>query len=158
MNQEAIAEALNADVPPRDAAERVAFATWAIVTGESPGSIFNALPKIDDATAEKLAERLSQRADGEIPAEEVKLAPTIEALGEVVRSRLEAGKIDGFVRTLAPRQEGSTTVPVFVFHPAGGSTVVYEPLLKRLPEGTPMFGFERVEAPSRSGPPSTYPS
>lgn len=145
MNQEAIAEALNADVPPRDAAERVAFATWAIVTGESPGSIFNALPKIDDATAEKLAERLSQRADGEIPAEEVKLAPTIEALGEVVRSRLEAGKIDGFVRTLAPRQEGSATVPVFVFHPAGGSTVVYEPLLKRLPEGTPMFGFERVE-------------
>lgn len=145
MNQEAIAEALNADVPPRDAAERVAFATWAIVTGESPGSIFNALPKIDGATAEKLAERLSQRADGEIPAEEVKLAPTIEALGEVVRSRLEAGKIDGFVRTLAPRQEGSTTVPVFVFHPAGGSTVVYEPLLKRLPEGTPMFGFERVE-------------
>ncbi|MDO3068569.1 polyketide synthase Pks13 [Mycobacteroides abscessus] len=145
MNQEAIAEALNADVPPRDAAERVAFATWAIVTGESPGSIFNALPKIDDATAEKLAERLSQRADGEIPAEEVKLAATIEALGEVVRSRLEAGKIDGFVRTLAPRQEGSTTVPVFVFHPAGGSTVVYEPLLKRLPEGTPMFGFERVE-------------
>ncbi|OHU78809.1 polyketide synthase Pks13 [Mycobacteroides chelonae] len=145
MNQEAIAEALNADVPPRDAAERVAFATWAIVTGESPGSIFNALPKIDDATAEKLAERLSQRADGEIGAEEVKLAPTIEALGEVVRSRLEAGKIDGFVRTLAPRQEGSATVPVFVFHPAGGSTVVYEPLLKRLPEGTPMFGFERVE-------------
>ncbi|SHQ26745.1 Polyketide synthase PKS13 [Mycobacteroides abscessus subsp. abscessus] len=145
MNQEAIAEALNADVPPRDAAERVAFATWAIVTGESPGSIFNALPKIDDATAEKLAERLSQRADGEIPAEEVKLAPTIEALGEVVRSRLEAGKIDGCVRTLAPRQEGSTAVPVFVFHPAGGSTVVYEPLLKRLPEGTPMFGFERVE-------------
>ncbi|WP_078315353.1 polyketide synthase Pks13 [Mycobacterium sp. D16Q16] len=145
MNQEAIAEALNADVPPRDAAERVAFATWAIVTGESPGSIFNALPKIDDATAEKLAERLSQRADGEIGAEEVKLAPTIEALGEVVRSRLEAGKIDGFVRTLQPRQEGSTTVPVFVFHPAGGSTVVYEPLLKRLPEDTPMFGFERVE-------------
>ncbi|AMT69179.1 polyketide synthase [Mycobacteroides immunogenum] len=145
MNQEAIAEALNADVPPRDAAERVAFATWAIVTGESPGSIFNALPKIDDATAAKLAERLSQRADGEIEAEEVKLAPTIEALGEVVRSRLEAGKIDGFVRILAPRPEGSTAVPVFVFHPAGGSTVVYEPLLKRLPEGTPMFGFERVE-------------
>ncbi|MEU9806767.1 polyketide synthase Pks13 [Mycobacterium sp. NPDC050853] len=145
MNQEAIAEALNADVPPRDAAERVAFATWAIVTGESPGSIFNALSKIDDATADKLAERLSQRADGEISAEEVKLAPTIEALGEVVRSRLEAGKIDGFVRILRPRAEGTATIPVFVFHPAGGSTVVYEPLLKRLPEDTPMFGLERVE-------------
>jgi len=34
---------------------------------------------------------------------------------------------------------------VFVFHPAGGSTVVYEPLLKRLPPDTPMYGFERVE-------------
>jgi polyketide synthase 13 len=34
---------------------------------------------------------------------------------------------------------------VFVFHPAGGSTVVYEPLLKRLPADTPMYGLERVE-------------
>ncbi|WP_139808795.1 thioesterase domain-containing protein, partial [Mycobacterium avium] len=43
------------------------------------------------------------------------------------------------------RPEGSTKIPVFVFHPAGGSTVVYEPLLKRLPPDTPMYGFERVE-------------
>ena len=28
---------------------------------------------------------------------------------------------------------------------AGGSTVVYEPLLKRLPPDTPMYGLERVE-------------
>ena len=34
---------------------------------------------------------------------------------------------------------------MFVFHPAGGSTVVYEPLLKRLPPDTPMYGLERVE-------------
>jgi polyketide synthase 13 len=32
-----------------------------------------------------------------------------------------------------------------VFHPAGGSTVVYEPLLKRLPADTPVYGIERVE-------------
>ena len=48
LNQQAVAEALNADVPPRDAAERVTFATWAIVTGKSPGGIFNALPELDD--------------------------------------------------------------------------------------------------------------
>ncbi|NUP26688.1 MAG: polyketide synthase, partial [Nocardia sp.] len=41
--------------------------------------------------------------------------------------------------------ENSDAVPVFVFHPAGGNTLVYEPLLKRLPEGTPMYGFERVD-------------
>lgn len=55
LTQEAVTEALGADVPPRDAAERVTFATWAIVTGKSPGGIFNELPALDDETAGKLA-------------------------------------------------------------------------------------------------------
>ena len=145
LTQEAVTEALGADVPPREAAERVTFATWAIVTGKSPGGIFNALPKLDDETAEKMAQRLSERAEGTITVEDVKNAPTIEALATVVREHLEAGELDGFVRTLRAPKEGSDRVPVFVFHPAGGSTVVYEPLLKRLPADTPMYGIERVE-------------
>ena len=145
LNQEAVTKALNSDVPPRDAAERVTFATWAIVTGKSPGGIFNALPELDDDTAAKMAQRLSERADGSISADDVKAAPTIEALATTVRDYLEAGQIAGFVRTLRARPEGSARVPVFVFHPAGGSTVVYEPLLNRLPADTPMYGFERVE-------------
>ena len=148
LTQQAVTDALGADVPPREAAERVTFATWAIVTGKSPGGIFNALPALDDATAEKMAQRLSERAEGTITVEDVKTAPTIEALATVVREHLEAGELDGFVRTLrAPSKDpaGSHKVPVFVFHPAGGSTVVYEPLLKRLPEDTPMYGIERVE-------------
>jgi polyketide synthase 13 len=48
-------DALSTDVPPRDAAERVTFATWAIVTGKSPGGIFNPLPGLDDDTAAKMA-------------------------------------------------------------------------------------------------------
>ena len=64
LTQEAVTEALGADVPPREAAERVTFATWAIVTGKSPGGIFNALPALDDETAEKMAQRLSERAEG----------------------------------------------------------------------------------------------
>ncbi|HJT93915.1 MAG TPA: polyketide synthase Pks13, partial [Mycobacterium sp.] len=145
LTQEAVTEALGADVPPREAAERVTFATWAIVTGKSPGGIFNPLPALDDATAEKLAQRLSERADGPITVEDVKTAPTIEALATVVREHLESGQIDGFVRTLRAPKEGSNRTPVFVFHPAGGSTVVYEPLLNRLPADTPMYGIERVE-------------
>src|SRR5262249_25307446 len=90
-------------------------------------------------------QRLSERADGPITAEDVKTAPTIEALASTVREYLEAGQIDGFVRTIRARPEGSTKIPVFVFHAAGGSTVVYEPLLNRLPPDTPMYGFERVE-------------
>ena len=145
LNQEAVAKALNSDVPPRDAAERVTFATWAVVTGKSPGGIFNSLPKLDDATAAKMAQRLSERAEGPITAEDVLTSENIEALADKVRGYLEAGQIDGFVRTLRARPEDDSKVPVFVFHPAGGSTVVYEPLLNRLPADTPMYGFERVE-------------
>ena len=145
LTQEAVTEALGADVPPREAAERVTFATWAIVTGKSPGGIFNPLPALDDETAEKMAQRLSERAEATIAAEDVKTAPTIEALATIVREHLEAGELDGFVRTLRAPQQESDKVPVFVFHPAGGSTVVYEPLLKRLPPDTPMYGIERVE-------------
>ncbi|OBC09566.1 polyketide synthase [Mycobacterium sp. 852013-50091_SCH5140682] len=145
LTQEAVTEALGADVPPRDAAERVTFATWAIVTGKSPGGIFNELPAVDDATATKLAERLSERAEGTITVDDVKSATTIEALSTIVRDQLEEGVVDGFVRTLRAPKEGSSHVPLFVFHPAGGSTVVYEPLMKRLPADIPVYGIERVE-------------
>ncbi|MDT5069823.1 MAG: polyketide synthase 13 [Mycobacterium sp.] len=144
LNQQAVANALNSDVPPRDAAERVAFATWAIVTGKSPGGIFNALPALDDAAAEKMAQRLTERADGTITADDVRKAQTIEELATTVREFLEAGELDGFVRTIRAAQSDDQ-IPVYVFHAAGGSTVVYEPLLKRLPAGTPMIGLERVE-------------
>lgn len=144
LNQQAIAEALNSDVPPRDAAERLTFATWAIVTGKSPGGIFNELPKLDEETAAKLAQRLSERAEGTISAQDVLSAPNIEALSTTVREFLEAGELDGFVRTIR-KPESDDQVPVYVFHAAGGSTVVYEPLLNRLPAGTPMIGLERVE-------------
>ena len=145
LNQEAVAKALNSDVPPRDASERVTFATWAIVTGKSPGGIFTPLPKLDGDAAAKMAQRLSERAEGPITVEDVLTSENIEALADKVRTYLEAGQIDGFVRTLRARPDGGSKVPVFVFHPAGGSTVVYEPLLSRLPADTPMFGFERVE-------------
>ncbi|MCV7422557.1 acyltransferase domain-containing protein [Mycobacterium yunnanensis] len=144
LNQQAIAEALNSDVPPRDAAERVTFATWAIVTGKSPGGIFNSLRELTDSEAQKMAQRLSERAEGTITVDDVKKAQTIEELSTTVREFLEAGELDGFVRTIR-KAEHESDVPVFVFHAAGGSTVVYEPLLKRLPAGTPMYGLERVE-------------
>ena len=145
LTQEAVTEALGAEVPPREAAERITFATWAIVTGKSPGGIFNELPAVDDETAAKIAERLSERAEGTITVEDVRAAKTIEQLATTVREFLEAGELEGFVRTLRAPKEGTNHVPVFVFHPAGGSTVVYEPLLKRLPADVPVYGLERVE-------------
>ncbi|MGB6888882.1 MAG: thioesterase domain-containing protein, partial [Mycobacterium sp.] len=145
LTQQAVIDALGTDVPPREAAERITFATWAIVTGRSPGGIFNALPQIDEATAVKIAARLTERAEGTVTVEDVRSATTIEELATAVREHLESAELDGFVRTIRAPRDGTRRVPVFVFHPAGGSTVVYEPLLKRLPPDTPMYGLERVE-------------
>lgn len=134
------------NVPPRDAAERLTYASWATITGESAGGIFNTLPILDEDTAEKLAERLSERVGAEITVDDVLDCETIEQLADIVRTLQDSGAdVDGFVRPLRARPEGSQAVPVFVFHPSGGNTLVYEPLLKRLPAETPMYGFERVE-------------
>lgn len=134
------------NVPPRDAAERLTYASWATITGESAGGIFNTLPILDEDTAEKLAERLTERVGAEITVDDVLDCETIEQLADIVRTLQDSGAdVDGFVRPLRARPEGSNSVPVFVFHPSGGNTLVYEPLLKRLPAETPMYGFERVE-------------
>ncbi|PPI94466.1 polyketide synthase Pks13 [Nocardia nova] len=134
------------DVPPRDAAERLTFAAWAMVTGKSAGGIFNTLPILDEETAEKLAARLSDRVGATIDVDDVLDCETIEQLSDIVRRHQDsATEVEGFIRPLRPLPEGSTAIPVFVFHPSGGNTLVYEPLLKRLPEGTPMYGFERIE-------------
>ncbi|MFI9537520.1 polyketide synthase Pks13 [Nocardia fusca] len=134
------------NVPPRDAAERLTYAAWATITGESAGGIFNTLPILDEDTAEKLAARLTERVGAEVTVDDVLDSETIEQLADVVRTLQDSGAdVDGFVRPLRARGENSDAVPVFVFHPAGGNTLVYEPLLKRLPEGTPMYGFERVD-------------
>lgn len=134
------------DVPPRDAAERLTFATWAVVTGKSAKGIFNTLPILDEDTAEKLAARLTDRVGAEVTVDDVLDSETIEDLADVVRRLQDSGAdVDGFIRPLRPRAEGSNAVPVFVFHPSGGNTLVYEPLLKKLPETTPMYGLERVD-------------
>ncbi|MFI9511455.1 polyketide synthase Pks13 [Nocardia sp. NPDC052566] len=134
------------NVPPRDAAERLTFASWAVVTGKSAGGIFDNLPILEEEVAEKLAARLTERVGAEITVEDVLDSETIEELAEIVRNQQDSSaEIDGFVRPLRVRPEGSTATPVFVFHPAGGNTLVYEPLLKRLPADTPMYGIERVE-------------
>ncbi|MCX5042238.1 polyketide synthase Pks13 [Aldersonia sp. NBC_00410] len=139
------AEVGESDISPRDPAERLTFATWAVVTGESAKGVQNTLPILEEEVAEKLAARLSERTKSDITVDDVLDAETIEQLAEVVRRVTEGIGLDGFVRALRARPEGSTAVPVFAFHPSGSTTVVYEPLLKRLPTDTPMYGIERVE-------------
>ena len=156
-DQATVTEAAGADVPPRDAAERLTFGAYAVVTKKSAGGVFNKLPVLDEDTAQKLTDRLNDRTGGQIDVEDILASETIEEMSEYVRQNMEAAAdIDGFVRYLrVPTKDGKrqhvfdTTagdpIPALVFHPAGGNTSAYEALIKRLPEEIPVVGFDRVE-------------
>lgn len=131
-------------VAPRDASERLVFATWAKVTGKAAQGVTSQLPGIDEEQARGIADRLTERSGAEVSAEDVLAAETLEPLSEKVRSSLES-EVEGNIRVLRSRPEGSTQPAVFLFHPAGGSSVVYAPLMRRLPDDVPVYGVERLE-------------
>ncbi len=131
-------------VAPRDASERLVFATWAKVTGKAAQGVTSQLPSIDEEQARGIADRLTERSGAEVSAEDVLAAETLEPLSEKVRSSLES-EVEGNIRVLRSRPEGSTQPAVFLFHPAGGSSVVYAPLMRRLPDDVPVYGVERLE-------------
>ncbi|MDN6400987.1 MAG: acyltransferase domain-containing protein, partial [Brachybacterium sp.] len=124
-------------VAPRDASERMVFGTWASLTGAAPAGVTSALPQVDADTAAAIAARLSERSGAEISATQVAEAGTLEPLANLVRDVFETA-VDGNIRVLRARPEGSDSPAVFVFHPAGGSSVVYEPLTRRLPADVPV--------------------
>ncbi|MBS7548520.1 polyketide synthase Pks13 [Dietzia massiliensis] len=131
-------------VAPRDDTERMAFGAWAVVTGAAAPGVTGALPSIDEATRETLARRLSERSGGDITADQLAGASTIAEVADLLRPFTEVA-VEGNIRVLAQGEEGRT--PLFLFHAAGGSSFVYEPLVERLGEGTPVYGVERVEGP-----------
>lgn len=129
-------------VAPRDAAERLVFATWASLTGRAAAGVTSTLPEINSEVAGKIAERLSERSGMSIGAELVGKAENLEEIANVVREGLETD-VEGNIRVL---REGSDDAPVvFMFHPAGGSSVVYQPLARRLPQEVSVYGVERRE-------------
>lgn len=137
-------QATGVGVAPRDASERLVFATWASITGAAAAGVTSALPEITAEQAEQIAQRLTERAGIEVTVEQVLEAQTLEPLANIVREGLETD-VEGNIRVLRARPEGSTAPAVFMFHPAGGSSVVYQPLMRRLPEDVPVYGVERLE-------------
>nr|WP_237559149.1 non-ribosomal peptide synthetase [Corynebacterium renale] len=131
-------------VAPRDASERMVFGTWAGITGAALAGVTTPLPHVEEEVREDVAKRLSERSGAEITAADVASAETLAELADLVREGLE-DEVDGNVRVLRPRPEGSQRPAVIMFHPAGGSSVVYQPLMRRLPDDVPVYGIERRE-------------
>ena len=127
-------------VAPRDASERMVFGAWAKYSGAAAAGVTSELPAVSDEVAAEIAAHLTERSGIEITAEEVQGAETLEPLANRVREGLET-EVEGNIRVF---REG-TKEPVFVFHPAGGSSAVYAPLARRLDERAPVYGVERRE-------------
>ena len=122
----------------------MAFGAWAVVTGAAAPGVTGALPTIDDATRATLAARLSERSGGDISAEQVAGVTTIAEVADLLRPFTESA-VEGNVRVL--REGSDQRTPLFLFHAAGGSSFVYEPLVERLAADTPVYGVERTEGP-----------
>ncbi|MEX3558702.1 polyketide synthase Pks13 [Corynebacterium sp. LK2522] len=127
-------------VAPRDASERMVFGTWASITGKAAAGVTSPLPELTEEQATQIAERLSERAGVEVTTAAVREAETLEPLADLVREGLET-EVEGNIRVLR-EADGPA---VFMFHPAGGTTVVYQPLVRRLPEDVAVYGVERLE-------------
>ena len=127
-------------VAPRDASERMVFGTWASITGKAPAGVTSPLPAISEEVAAQIAERLRERAHIDVTAQQVLDAEALETLSDLVREGLET-EVEGNIRVLR-EADGPA---VFMFHPAGGTTVVYQPLTRRLPADVAVYGVERIE-------------
>lgn len=127
-------------VAPRDASERMVFGTWASITGKAPAGVTSPLPEISAKVAAQIAERLRERAHIDVTAQQVLDAEALETLADLVREGLET-EVEGNIRVLR-EADGPA---VFMFHPAGGTTVVYQPLTRRLPADVAVYGVERIE-------------
>lgn len=127
-------------VAPRDASERMVFGTWASITGKAPAGVTSPLPEISAEVAAQIAERLRERAHIDVTAQQVLDAEALETLADLVREGLET-EVEGNIRVLR-EADGPA---VFMFHPAGGTTVVYQPLTRRLPADVAVYGVERIE-------------
>jgi len=140
---QAAEKAKGVGVAPRDASERMVFGAWAKYSGAAAAGVTSELPEITREQAEQVATHLTERSGIEVSADDVLAAETLEPLANAVREGLET-PVDGNVRVLRERTD-ETTPSVFLFHPAGGSSSVYQPLTRRLPDNVPVYGIERLE-------------
>lgn len=136
------ARAKGVGVAPRDASERMVFGAWAKYAGAAAAGVTSELPEVSEKVAAEIAAHLSERSGIEVTAADVRGAATLEPLANLVREGLET-EVEGNIRVF--RDGSAQRNPVFCFHPAGGSSVVYAPLARRLDEDVPVYGVERLE-------------
>jgi polyketide synthase 13 len=134
-------------VLPRDAAERLVAQAWRAVSGDLEIGVCDKLDALTERPelAAALVRTLGEQLQRPVPALASPAAQsTLADIANQVRPLLEE-PVDGPIRVL---QEHGTRTPLFLIHPAGGSTAVYRTLVQRLDADRPVYGLERLsEAP-----------
>jgi polyketide synthase 13 len=130
-------------VKPRDATERLIVQAWTDVTGNPVPDVTAPLAALsrDQHLAAEFVGVLAERIGMPLPQiDHLDRAPSVGAIADVIRPLLETA-VEGPVRVL--RAEGSRT-PLYLIHPAGGTSAVYRGLVDRLDADQPCFGLERL--------------
>ncbi|WP_026360449.1 type I polyketide synthase [Amycolatopsis nigrescens] len=130
-------------VAPRDPAERWVAGLWRAVLDAREFGVFDDFFELGGelSGAERIRGEVVERL-GEAPeVDELFFAPTVAAMADLLRGGYE-GTDTGPVRLLCERGDQP---PLFLFHPAGGTTSVYRPLVDRLGDRQPCYGLERMD-------------
>ncbi|WP_410611760.1 SDR family NAD(P)-dependent oxidoreductase [Amycolatopsis sp. lyj-109] len=125
---------------PRDPAERWVARHWRAVLGGREPSVHEHFGG-DPAQARQLRAAFTEHLTAVPDDHQLFATPTIAAMADLLRAELE-GHGGGPVRLL---RDGVSDEAVFLFHPAGGTASVYRELARLLPEGPPVYGFERLD-------------
>ncbi|MFJ8106832.1 SDR family NAD(P)-dependent oxidoreductase [Streptomyces sp. NPDC096132] len=135
---------------PRDAAERLVASAWEEVLGQGPKDIredFTAAGgdrSAAAAMADAIRRRLGDETELSLTDDAVLAHGTVAAVAELIRHVVNrTGR--SALTILRPALAGSQRPPLFTFHPAGGPTSVYLPLMELLPADQPVYGLERVD-------------
>ncbi|MGW7043577.1 SDR family NAD(P)-dependent oxidoreductase [Streptomyces avermitilis] len=135
---------------PRDAAERLVAGVWNEILGRRPEGVNQDFVAAggDQRTAQDLVEGVRRRLDATAPrltTEHVLEHSTVATLAELIRPAVN-GTGGSVLRVLRDVQPGTHRPALFTFHPAGGPTSVYLPLVQLLPTTQPVYGFDRVDS------------
>lgn len=132
-------------VEPRDTTERWLAGVWEEVLGRRPiGATEPLCPPADEAVVERVLARVRDRLGADVDTAGLFAdGATIAAQADLLRAAVEdTGGMP--VRTLR-ESAAEDRRPLFLFHPAGGTTAVYQPLAELLPDEVAVIGFERID-------------
>ncbi|TDD87523.1 type I polyketide synthase [Actinomadura rubrisoli] len=135
-------------VMPRDDAERLAVRIFEDVLGlDRVGVTADLFADLggQEHQADEIAARVAAGPASEVTRGELLEVPTAEHVADFIRAADE----EAARQTVRPLKTSGNRRPIFIAHPAGGTTAAYRQLVDLLGADQPVYGLERFEdAPS----------